>query len=51
MVRTWGRVLSREEEMFLNPMHFLGKLTTLIFPTYGGVYKFERKFNKDSGER
>ena len=22
-----------------------------IFPTHGGIYKFERKFNKHSGER
>ena len=26
-------------------------INSKIFPTHGGIYKFERKFNKHSGER
>ena len=52
MARTWGQVLSGEGLKKFNA--FFRNVNTInlkIFLTHGGIYKFERKFNKHSGER
>ena len=41
MTRTSGHVLSGEGHT----------INLKIFPTHDGIYKLERKFNKNSGER
>ena len=52
-----GWVLSREGRAWVKMSKFsafsrnANTINLKIYPTHGGIYKFERKFTKQSGER
>ena len=56
MMKTWGRVLlggmsKIEEIQFLTHKCICSNLINLkLFGNHGGIYRFRRKFKKDSGE-
>ena len=56
MTRTWGRSFEWGGAWVKIPRinafsRNVNSTNLKIFPTHGGIFKFERKFNKHSGER
>ena len=58
MIRTWGELwVGRGGDASVKMPRFnafsrnVNTMNLKIFLTHGGVYNFERKFNKHSGER
>ena len=58
MIKTWGRVLlggmikNEQIQFFDSQMYFnnLNTITLELFHNHGGIYRFRKKFKKDSGE-
>ena len=58
MIKTWGRVLlggmtKIEQVQFFDSQTYLQQSYTInlkLFGNHGGIYRFRRKFKKDSGE-
>ena len=58
MIKTWERVLLRgmiknEQIQFFDSQMYCNNLNTItlkLFHNHGGIYRFRKKFKKDSGE-
>ena len=58
MIKTWGRVLlggmiKNEQIQFFDSQMYCNNLNTItlkLFHNHGGIYRFRKKFKKDSGE-
>ena len=58
MIKTWGRALlgsmiKNEQIQFFDSQMYCNNLNTItlkLFHNHGGIYRFRKKFKKDSGE-
>ena len=58
MIKTWERVLlggmiKNEQIQFFDSQMYCNNLNTItlkLFHNHGGIYRFRKKFKKDSGE-
>ena len=58
MIKTWGRILlggmiKNEQIQFFDSQMYCNNLNTItlkLFHNHGGIYRFRKKFKKDSGE-
>ena len=52
MIKTWGRVLLGGMIKFFDSQYCnnLNTITLKLFHNHGGIYRFRKKFKKDSGE-
>ena len=58
MIKSWGKALLRgmikiEQVQFFDSQMYYNNLNTItlkLFHDHGGIYRFRKKFKKDSGE-